>query len=71
MNICYIKNDPQSTYTQHILQNLHEYGTFNDNVTPACSHHHYATSVWATPFKITMKENLFQNTGVNPTRYFN
>ena len=33
-NIRYIRNnDPQSTYTQHILRNQHEYGTITDTMT--------------------------------------
>ena len=33
-HIRYIRNkDPQSAYAQHILQNLHEYGTLTDTVT--------------------------------------
>jgi hypothetical protein len=33
-HIQYIKNnDPQSTYAQHILQNVHEYGTLTDTMS--------------------------------------
>jgi hypothetical protein len=33
-HICYIRNnDPQSAYTQHILQNLHEYGSITDTMS--------------------------------------
>ena len=32
-HIRYIRNDPQSTYAQHNLQNLHEYGTLTDTMT--------------------------------------
>ena len=33
-HIRYIKNnDPQSAYAQHILQNIHEYGTLADTMT--------------------------------------
>jgi hypothetical protein len=33
-HIRYIKNnDPQSAYAQHILQNIHEYGTLTDNMS--------------------------------------
>ena len=33
-HIRYIKNnDPQSAYAQHILQNIHEYGTRTDTMS--------------------------------------
>jgi len=33
-HIRYVKNnDPQSAYTQHILQNIHEYGTLTDTMS--------------------------------------
>ena len=39
-HICYIKNiDPKSAYAQHILRNVHEYGTITDTMSlpkPVC-----------------------------------
>ena len=32
-HIRYIKNDPKSAYTQHILHNVHEYGTITDTMS--------------------------------------
>jgi hypothetical protein len=32
-HIRYIKNDPQSAYVQHILRNIHEYGTLTDTMS--------------------------------------
>jgi len=29
----YIKNDPQSAYAQHILQNIYEYGNLTDSMS--------------------------------------
>jgi len=37
-HIRYIKNnDPQSAYAQHILQNIHEYGTLADTIVVSCA----------------------------------
>jgi hypothetical protein len=32
-HIRYIKNDPRSAYALHLLNNRHEYGNINDNMT--------------------------------------
>ena len=53
--IRYIKNnDPQSAYAQHVLQNIHEYGTLTDTMS-LLKHIH-------NPTKLIPYEQLFNQT---------
>jgi hypothetical protein len=66
-HICYIRNnDPQSAYGQHILHNIHEYGTLADTMILLKPIHNIAMLI---PYEQLFIQAFQQNDNLIPEQY--
>jgi hypothetical protein len=66
-HIRYIRNnDPQSAYAQHILHNIHEYGTFADTMILLKPIHNIASII---PYEQLFIQTFQQDNNLIPEQY--